>query len=185
MEKRYWKGVDELNNDPEFVRLRNNEFFEHLPLNESLQKKAESDSSTSRRDFLKFLGFSVAAASLAACDAPVKKAIPYVVKPEEITLGVPNYYASTFADGSDYCSVLIKTREGRPIKIEGNEMSSVTKGATNARVQASVLSLYDNARLQQPMAKKKRTEWNTIDAEITAKLTEQAAAGKKIAVVTS
>ncbi|MBK9639350.1 MAG: TAT-variant-translocated molybdopterin oxidoreductase [Bacteroidetes bacterium] len=185
MEKRYWKGVDELNNDPEFVRLRNNEFFEHLPLNETLQKKAESDSSTSRRDFLKFLGFSVAAASLAACDAPVKKAIPYVVKPEEITLGVPNYYASTFADGSDYCSVLIKTREGRPIKIEGNEMSSVTKGATNARVQASVLSLYDNARLQQPMAKKKRTEWSTIDTEITAKLTEQAAAGKKIAVVTS
>ena len=115
----------------------------------------------------------------------MKKAIPYVVKPEEITLGVPNYYASTFADGSDYCSVLIKTREGRPIKIEGNEMSSDTKGATNARVQASVLSLYDNTRLQQPIAKKKRTEWNTIDAEITAKLTEQATAGKKIAVVTS
>lgn len=185
MEKRYWKGVDELNNDPEFVRLRDNEFFEHLPLNETLQKKAESASSTSRRDFLKFVGFSVAAASLAACDAPVKKAIPYVVKPEEITLGVPNYYASTFADGSDYCSVLIKTREGRPIKIEGNDLSTVTKGATNARVQASVLSLYDNARLQQPMAKKKRTEWSNIDAEITAKLNEQAAGGKKITVLTN
>ena len=185
MEKRYWKGVEELNNDPEFVRLRDNEFFEHLPVDEVLQKKADDSSSTSRRDFLKFLGFSVAAASLAACDAPVKKAIPYVVKPEEITLGVPNYYASTYDDGSDYCSVLVKTREGRPIKIEGNDLSSVNGAATNARVQASVLSLYDSARLQQPMANKKRVDWTAIDGEIPAKLAQQAAAGKKIAVVTS
>ena len=133
MEKRYWKGVEELNNDPEFVRLRDNEFFEHLPLDEALQKKADSASSTSRRDFLKFLGFSVAAASLAACEAPVKKAIPYVIKPEEVTLGIPNYYASTYADGSDYCSILVKTREGRPIKIEGNTESPFTFGGTSAR----------------------------------------------------
>jgi len=110
MEKRYWKGVEELNNTPEFTRLRDNEFFEHLPVDEVLNKKAASDSSTTRRDFLKFLGFSVAAASLAACDAPVKKAIPYVLKPEEITLGIPNYYASSFYDGTDYCSLLVKTR---------------------------------------------------------------------------
>lgn len=184
MEKRYWKGVEELNNDPEFVRLRDNEFFEHLPLDEALQKRADSDSSTSRRDFLKFVGFSVAAASLAACDAPVKKAIPYVVKPEEVTLGIPNYYASTYANGSDYCSILVKTREGRPIKIEGNELSTVTRGGTNARVQASVLSLYDSARLQQPMANKKRSDWASVDAAIAAGLAQQAAAGKKIVLVT-
>ena len=141
MEKKYWKGVEELNNSPEFTRLRDNEFFENLPIDELLQNKASSTSSTSRRDFLKFLGFGVAAASLAACEAPVKKAIPYVVKPEEITYGIPDYYASAFFDGNDYCSVLVKTREGRPIKIEGNKLSSVTNGGTNARVQASVLSL--------------------------------------------
>jgi len=185
MEKRYWKGVEELNNDPEFARLRDNEFYEHLPVDEVLQKKADSTDSTSRRDFLKFVGFSVAAASLAACEAPVKKAIPYVVKPEEITLGVPNYYASTFADGNDYCSVVVKTREGRPIKIEGNEMSSVTKGVSNARVQASVLSLYDSARLKQPLAKGKSAEWAQVDGQIIAALKEQAAAGKQIAVVSS
>jgi len=185
MEKRYWKGVEELNNDPEFVRLRDNEFFEHLPVDEVLQKKAEDSSSTSRRDFLKFVGFSVAAASLAACDAPVKKAIPYVVKPEEITLGVPNYYASTYDDGTDYCSVVVKTREGRPIKIEGNELSGVNGMATNARVQASVLSLYDSGRLQQPMANKKRVDWAAIDGEVPSKLAQQAAAGKKVAIVTS
>lgn len=185
MEKRYWKGVEELNNSPEFVRLRDNEFFEHIPVDEVLNKKAASDSSTTRRDFLKFLGFSVAAASLAACEAPVKKAIPYVVKPEEITLGIPNYYASSYFDGTDYCSILVKTREGRPIKIEGNDFSSVTKGGTNARVQGSVLSLYDSARLAHPLAGKQKSDWATVDGAITSKLNQQAAAGKKIAIVSS
>ena len=185
MEKRYWKGVEELNNDPEFVRLRNDEFFEHLPVDEVLQQKAESTTSTSRRDFLKFLGFSVAAASLAACEAPVRKAIPYVVKPEEITLGVPNYYASTYFDGNDYCSILVKTREGRPIKIEGNDLSGINKGGSSARIQASVLSLYDSARLAQPLAAGKPAEWAKLDTEIPAKLAEQAAAGKQIVLLSS
>lgn len=183
MEKKYWKGVEELNNSPEFTRLRDNEFFENLPIDELLQNKASSTSSTSRRDFLKFLGFGVAAASLAACEAPVKKAIPYVVKPEEITYGIPDYYASAFFDGNDYCSVLVKTREGRPIKIEGNKLSSVTNGGTNARVQASVLSLYDSARLTSPLSAKKKATWSEVDAAITSKLSQSAAAGKKIVIL--
>ena len=185
MEKKYWKGVEELNNSPEFTRLRDNEFFENLPIDELLQNKASSTSSTSRRDFLKFLGFGVAAASLAACEAPVKKAIPYVVKPEEITYGIPDYYASAFFDGNDYCSVLVKTREGRPIKIEGNKLSSVTNGGTNARVQASVLSLYDSARLTSPLSAKKKATWSEVDAAITSKLSQSAAAGKKIVILSS
>ena len=72
MEKKYWKGVEELRNDSEFVRLRDNEFFENLPLDEVIANKSSSLTSSNRRDFLKFLGFSVAAASLAACDAPIK-----------------------------------------------------------------------------------------------------------------
>lgn len=185
MEKTYWKGVEELNNDPEFVRLRNNEFFEHLPVDEVIQKKAESTNSTSRRDFLKFLGFSVAAASLAACEAPVRKAIPYVVKPEDVTLGVPNYYASTYFDGNDYSSILVKTREGRPIKIEGNDLSTITKGGTSARIQASVLSLYDSARLAQPLAAGKPAEWSKIDSEIPAKLASESAAGKQVVLMSN
>ena len=109
MEKRYWKGVEELNNDPEFVRLRDNEFFEHLPLDEALQKKADSASSTSRRDFLKFLGFSVAAASLAACEAPVKKAIPYVIKPEEVEMCDRYYISVEYCDGSHNMKHIVKT----------------------------------------------------------------------------
>ena len=81
-----------------------------------------------RRDFLKFLGFGLGAATVAAgCDIPVKRAIPYVVKPEAIVPGVANYYASSFINGGDFCSILVKTREGRPIKIEGNDLSPLTK----------------------------------------------------------
>ncbi len=185
MEKKYWKGVEELNNDPEFVRLKNNEFFEHLPIDEVLDQKASSPAVTPRRDFLKFLGFGIAAASLAACEPPVRKAIPYLIKPEEITPGIPNYYASTFSDGHDYCSILVKTREGRPIKIEGNELSTVTKGGVNARVQASVLSLYDSARLKGPVKSKNPVSWTEADNDIKTALAANAGSARKIRIVSS
>ena len=184
MEKKYWKGVDELKNDAEFVRLKNNEFFEHLPLDEVIGKKA-SEGMTPRRDFLKFLGFSVAAASLAACEAPVRKTIPYLIKPEQITPGIANYYASTYSDGYDYASLVVKTREGRPIKIEGNSLSTVTKGKVNARIQASVLSLYDNARLRGPMMGGKEVSWQVMDKAVSDRLAKVAAAGGKIRILSS
>jgi len=185
MSKRYWKGVEELQNDAEFVRLKNDEFFEPLPLDKLVSKKAEESNTTPRRDFLKFLGFSVAAASLAACEAPVRKTIPYLIRPEQITPGIPDWYASTYFDGYDYCSVLVKTREGRPIKLEGNTLSSVTKGGVNARVQASVLSLYDSARLKFPTSAGNPSTWDVVDKAITAKLFSIAANGGKIRIVSS
>ncbi len=151
--KKYWKGLEELNNSPEFVQKAQSEFAEQIPVEKFLGNENQETSGTNRRDFLKFLGFSVTAASLAACETPVNKAIPYVVKPEEITPGVANWYASTYYDGSDYASIIVKTREGRPIKVEGNDFSKVSMGGTNARVQASVLSLYDSSRLTGPTAK--------------------------------
>jgi MoCo/4Fe-4S cofactor protein with predicted Tat translocation signal len=184
MEKKYWKGVEELRNDAEFVRLKNNEFYENLPLDEVISKKAQGEV-TPRRDFLKFLGFSVAAASLAACETPIKKTIPYLIRPDQITPGIANYYASTFFDGYDYASIVVKTREGRPIKIEGNTLSSVTKGKVNARVQASVLSLYDDARLRSPMMNGNPAEWKTVDNTIGSKLTDIAGKGGKIRILSS
>jgi len=185
MEKKYWKGVEELRNDAEFVRLKNNEFFEHLPVDEVLGKKAESSDATPRRDFLKFLGFGMAAATLAACEAPVKKSIPYLVKPEEIIPGIPNYYASTYFDGHDYCSLLVKTREGRPIKVDGNELSSISKGGTHARVQASILGLYDINRLSGPMKAGAPAAWKDVDADIQGKLEVAVKNGGKIRILTS
>ena len=177
--KKYWKGLAELNDNPLVDKLKQNEFVEEIPVDEFLGDKELPASSTSRRDFLKFLGFSTAAATLAACETPINKAIPYVIKPEEITPGVANYYATTMYDGHDYASVLVKTREGRPIKIDAN------KSATNARIQASVLSLYDSSRLKNPMKGGVDTDWSTADAEIIAKLNEIKENGGKIAILSS
>ncbi|WP_238784993.1 4Fe-4S dicluster domain-containing protein [Blattabacterium cuenoti] len=117
---------------------------------------------TSRRDFLKWLGFGTASVTLAACKGPVIKSIPYVVKPDNITPGIPNYYASTMIDSFDVGSVLVKTREGRPIKIEPNS-SSEHFNTTSARIQSSLLSLYDEERLRSPFIKGKKSSWKEID----------------------
>lgn len=183
--KRYFQGLEELTNPSDVELRRDSEFAQELPTDQFLGDEDKlAESSTSRRDFLKFLGFSTAAASLAACDAPVKKAIPYVVKPEEAVAGVANWYATSFFDGNDYAGILVKTREGRPIHLKGNK-DSVTKGSVNARIQASVLSLYDSTRLTEPMSNGKETDWSTVDKDIVKKLTTLSAQGKEIAILSS
>jgi len=169
--KKYWKGLEQLNETTEFQELSKKEFPEHIPVDEFLgNKESLENSSTTRRDFLKFLGFGVAAASLAACETPVTKAIPYLNKPEEITPGEANYYASTYYDGHDYAPILVKTREGRPIHITGNTESTLTKGAVNARINSSVLSLYDGNRLKAPLMSGAATDWKTLDAAVSKEL---------------
>ena len=135
--KKYWTGVEELQQSPEFLEQQANEFAEPAPIDSFLGDEKLKESSTGRRDFLKFLGFSLSAATLAACETPVIKSIPYVNKPDAITPGMPTWYASTYYDGNDYASILVKTREGRPIRIKGNKLSALTSGATNARINAS------------------------------------------------
>lgn len=184
-ENKYWRGVEELQEDPEFLKNAQNEFPEQVPVDEFLADSKLSETSTSRRDFLKFLGFSTAAATLAACETPVTKAIPYVVKPEEVTPGVANYYASTFSDGNDYASILVKTREGRPIHIEGNKLSAVTSGGVNANVNSSVLSLYDSTRIQSPYKAGVASAWETVDSEIINKLEGIASRGGNIRILTN
>ncbi|TBW30145.1 TAT-variant-translocated molybdopterin oxidoreductase [Gramella sp. KN1008] len=169
--KKYWKSVEELKNDSSVVEtLQQKEFAEEIPVEDFLGDKSSLESSkTSRRDFLKYVGFSTAAASLAACEGPVTKSIPYVVQPERIVPGIANFYASTIADGFDFASVLVKTREGRPIKIENNDLSKF-KGGVNARVHASVLSLYDTKRVKRPMIEGRNVSWEEFDSEVGAAL---------------
>ena len=167
--KKYWKSVEELNPNSSIVETHaQKEFVEEIPTDEFLGNKETLESSTtSRRDFLKYVGFSTAAASLAACEGPVMKSIPYVVQPERIVPGVANYYATTMFDGFDFAGVLVKTREGRPIKIEQNTMANT---GANARVHASVLSLYDNKRLQRPLANGEVVSWGQFDREVMERL---------------
>lgn len=144
-----WQNFGQRNQSEAFEELGQDEFRESLPM--EADDKGLLDAKTPRRDFLKYLGFSTAAASLAAsCEMPVTKSIPFVNKPDNIIPGVSNYYATTFTQDGDVLSVLAKVRDGRPIKIEGNDLSPITAGGTSARAQASVLDLYDTARLRHP-----------------------------------
>lgn len=179
----YWKGIEELKQTPEFLETIDKEFAQEVSVQEFLGDENLAESSTSRRDFMKFLGFSVAAATLAACEAPVTKAIPYVIKPENVTPGMPTWYASTYYDGNSYASILVKTREGRPIYIKGNADYGVSKGAVNAQIIASVLGLYEGARLQNPTVKGVDSDWNKVDSSIKKELTAIAAKKGKIVLV--
>ena len=183
--KKYWKSEAELNpNDSIVETLRQNEFVQEIPVDDFLgDKETLAASSTNRRDFLKYVGFSTAAASLAACEGPVIKSIPYVVKPDNIIPGVANFYATTIANGFDFASILVKTREGRPIKIENNTDAKVG-GSANARVQASVLSLYDSTRLQGPTFNGEPIAWSDLDTAVKSKLGSLKNSTKKIAVLT-
>ncbi len=175
--KTYWKGLEELKKDKNFIKNSYNEFPEYLPISGS--------SNNSRRDFLKMMGFGISAATLASCEAPIKKAIPYVNKPVEINPSIPNYYASSYLSGSDYCSVVVKTREGRPIKIEGNKFSKISGGGTSAQVEASVLSLYDKQRVNNPILNGQEVEWNEIDKYVKNNLRDVSLSGKSIFVITN
>ena len=184
--KKYWKSVEELNENSSIVEaLKNNEFVEEIPTDEFLGDAASlSSSSTTRRDFLKYIGFSTAAATLAACEGPVHKSIPYVVQPEEIVPGIANFYATTMFDGFDFANLLVKTREGRPIKIENNTMAGANFRA-NARVHASVLSMYDNTRLKAPKIDGKDAAWSDVTAKITASLADAKAKGGQVVLLTN
>lgn len=193
--KLYWQDLSELDPAGSQLKTAAEEFNEPMPLDQVLADGGIAGSTTSRRDFLKFLGFSLGAATLAACEAPVIKSIPYVNKPEEITPGVANWYASTYYDGEDFASVLVKTREGRPIHVQGNPRFGVNRNpgtgrsAVNARINSSVLSLYDSERLQGPTEVSEgaltQRSWSEADKAITGGLAKVSASGKRIVILTN
>jgi molybdopterin-containing oxidoreductase family iron-sulfur binding subunit len=180
--KKYWTSLDELNETPAFIERAQNEF--------NLQDESNSpDKEPNRRDFLKAMGFSVSVAAVAsACQIPVKNAIPYTFdlrnQMPEIVPGVAEYFATSYFDSGEFSSILVKTREGRPIKIEGNP-SAKFFGGTSARAQAVLMGLYDVTRLHNPVKGDKKTDWKTADAEIIEQLNALKNAGQKVAVVTN
>ncbi|HEY0898494.1 MAG TPA: TAT-variant-translocated molybdopterin oxidoreductase, partial [Sphingobacteriaceae bacterium] len=179
--KKYWKGLDELNKTPEFVEANKGEFAEKLPIEEVISEAGLSTKAP-RRDFLKALGFGLGAVTLAACqNSKVEKSIPYLVKPEEVTPGIPNFYASSYRGQS----IIVKTREGRPIKIEGNPAGLLSNHGTDAVTQASVLDLYDVSKLKGPKLQGKSVVWKDADSFVASELEKVKASGKKIKIVSS
>jgi len=178
-QKKYWQSFGEKNQSAAYNQEVKDEFKEELPFVED-ESKGFLETAAPRRDFLKYVGFSTAAAAVAAsCEMPIKKAIPFANKPEDIVPGVANYYATTYVQDGDVVSVVAKVRDGRPIKIEGNDLSPVTKGGTSARVQASVLDLYDTARLRFPTIDGKEVTFEAADKAVAA------AMGGNVVVVSS
>ncbi len=177
----YWLSIDDFES-----KNRKNPNGNAVVKKEITSEEKREKTEISRRNFLKISGYSLFTATvISSCEAPINKAIPFLISSESLTPGIPTFYASTFYDGDDYCSILVKNIDGRPIKIEGNELSGITKGGTNARIQASVLSLYDDYRLKYPLKNNEKTTWNTIDTEIIASLNEMTKKKEKIVIISS
>ena len=166
--KTYWKGIEEKENTVEFQKSLENEF----PEPPSTDKRAgDGDHRFSRRSFLKAAGFSMAGTFLASCArGPVEKAIPLLIRPEEVIPGKAYWYASTCAGCNANCGILVKNRDGRPIKIEGNPDHPLSKGGICAVGQASVLGLYDSKRLAKPQINGKEAEWTEVDSKISKQI---------------
>ena len=176
---RHWSGLEELSpqywNDAAEQEARSREFL-HKPI-ETLEALEKLDTEgVARREFLTIMGAATAMSTLACAQRPVNKIIPYVVKPEQITPGKATYYASVCKDVSDTPAILVKTREGRPIKVEGNDLDTLSGGAVSAQVQASVLNLYDLDRakgatlIDRSTGVERAVPWTELDARVTEAL---------------
>jgi len=140
--------------------------------------EGDGQAGSSRRDFLSLMGFSLGAVGLAGgCRAPVQKAIPLPVASPEMVPGVALTFATTCGGCPSSCALLVKQRDGRPIKIDGNPDSPLFGGGTCATGQASLLSLYDGDRLRGPLWHGQPIGWAEIDQKIRAAMSALAAAG--------
>jgi molybdopterin-containing oxidoreductase family iron-sulfur binding subunit len=159
---RYWKSLGERAHDVALLDAAADEFPEPI---------GPRNARVGRRGFLKAAGFSVGGALAAGCQrGPVERAIPFLNKPEEVTPGRSLWYASTCHGCSAGCGVLVKARDGRPIKLEGNPDHPLNRGGLCAAGQASVLGLYDARRHVAPARHGAATTWAEIDRDVTARL---------------
>jgi Fe-S-cluster-containing dehydrogenase component/anaerobic selenocysteine-containing dehydrogenase len=138
----------------------------------------------SRRTFLEVLGYSSVALALSGCRAPQQKIVPYLKQPVEFTPGVASWFASVCGGCSTACGTLVKVRDGRPIKLEGNPDHPLSQGGLCALAHAQVFGLYDPDRLRQPLMGAQPGTWDQIDTQITAKLDTIKRSGGKVRLLT-
>lgn len=179
-DKKYWASLEELHNEPSFIEMKGKEFLS--------PPEEQTVTELHRREFLKLMGAGLLLTTTACYRKPVEKIIPYVNKPEEITPGVANWYASTCMECPASCGTLVKTKEGRPLKIEGNRDHPLSQGGLCARGQASILNLYDPDRLKNPVkmssGSPQKISCEDLDNEIKKKLDAIKNLGGKIFILT-
>jgi molybdopterin-containing oxidoreductase family iron-sulfur binding subunit len=138
----------------------------------------------SRRTFIEMIGFSAAAFAFTSCRAPEQKIIPYLKQPVEFTPGVASWFASTCGGCSAGCGVLVKARDGRPIKLEGNPEHPLSGGGLCAVAHGMVFGLYDSERLRQPLIASRPAAWADVDRQIIDILAATKKTGEKVRVLT-
>ncbi len=177
----HWQTLSELNDSPEVRALREREF---------LTPSEDATEIPSRRDFLKLIGAGAAFAAAGCARKPVEKILPYIKVPEEATPGKSLWYASTCGECPASCGILVKTRDGRPIKLEGMKEHPLNRGGLCARGQASLLNLYDPDRLKGPVAINRATgaagatTWGALDARAVRALGDTRSGGGKVVLLT-
>ncbi len=157
---KYWLSLDQWRQDTEFQELMNKEF-----VSSPLQEEDGKDG-WARREFLKLMGASMALTTFGCVRRPAQKIVPYIKQPAEIVNGIANTYASSFSDGTESFGILVTTREGRPIKVEGNPQHPINQGGMSARAHSHILRLYDPDRLNGPrrnLLNEKKTNRDTVE----------------------
>ncbi|MCO6510743.1 MAG: TAT-variant-translocated molybdopterin oxidoreductase [Aridibacter famidurans] len=167
--KEYWRSVEEFVDAPE---------FENFVKEEYPAQAEEWDSTLSRRNFVKVMGASLALAGLSGCVIqPAEKIVPYVNQPEGLVPGKPLFYATAMSLGGIATGVLARSHEGRPTKVEGNPDHPGSLGATDVRVQASILGLYDPDRSKEILYRGVPKTWQAFFTELRGKIEETRANG--------
>jgi len=180
--KNFWKSLKEYYDDPAVFEAKANEFKEGV----TDDFDPSQLNGLSRRKFLAALTASAAFAATACTDYRDKgEIIPYNKRPEEVLPGRANLYASTCTSCSQACGILIKTREGRPIKVDGNPEHPINQGKICTKGQAAILNLYDPERLTEPKNGSNNISWKSADAAIISLLDESLSSGKQIAILTN
>lgn len=165
----HWRSIEEKEGLPTFSPEMD---YEYTPSDEELQSLG-----VNRRKFIGLMGASMALAGVAAtgCRKPVQNIMPYNQRPEDMVLGKPMFYATAMNIGRSVQGLLVKSQEGRPIKIEGNPDHPTSNGKTSTWAQSSVLELYDPDRSRKPARGGRDSSWE----EFFGALDKQLAAARK------
>jgi MoCo/4Fe-4S cofactor protein with predicted Tat translocation signal len=166
----YWRTLDELAQTPEFEEMLHREF--------PRQASEWVGDGTSRRDFMKIMSASLALAGLSACTKqPLEPIVPYVRQPQQITLGVPLFFATAMPFPTGAIPLLVESNEGRPTKVEGNPQHPATLGGTDMYSQSSPLTMYDPDRSQYVTHMGDATTWGDFVNSMRGELSKQKAKG--------
>ncbi|HEX4054014.1 MAG TPA: TAT-variant-translocated molybdopterin oxidoreductase [Tepidisphaeraceae bacterium] len=172
----YWKSLEQWSNTPEFRRLVQDEFPPGA---------TDPDDGPTRRTFLKTLAASMALASLTGCKRKISETIvPYVRQPAEMTPGRPLYFATSMTLSGYAQGVIATSREGRPIKLDGNPDHPANLGSSDAFLQATLLDLYDPDRSQTVTRAGVISDWDTFVGVIRPRLAGKAKDGSGLAILT-